>query len=476
MAPLKSSLSKSVGKLIGVFRDRDLSLRGIVQSSRFVNTDTPVTMYLWGAGGGDRASGAEPGNGGSGGFMQVSGAFAQSDTLYVYVGNCGLSPYNGGSSMTPGIFGGAPTDAGGSYSGAGGGACYVTLNGEKTNGSGSGTVIAVAGGGGGNGYNGGGGGGYPNGGTGGEYDGATGGGGGTQSAGGTGGNNDHSGSASNGAFLLGGTGGPGSSTVGGGGGGGYYGGGGGGGANSNSGGGGGGGSSYGNPAYVTVDDHATGNSSGGITGPGPLVTTHLAPNWHNRGGGGAYPAPERNPFGSATSSYGGKARAVITTPTWTRTVNYSGVVEQIPMNYSPAGLNFVVAANAQYDGPYDYGMGWGQVGGKGCTITSRASNSSIYYEFTFSGSNSDFSDVEVFTHCGNGVTQLTGSFNGGSSFTFPSTTTDTGTPSGSLAPHLPSGNITSFRITHGGGSGNSHLYIHALKINGVIVDFGRNYI
>lgn len=53
MAPLKSSLSKSVGKLIGVFRDRDLSLRGIVQSSRFVNTDTPVTMYLWGAGGGD---------------------------------------------------------------------------------------------------------------------------------------------------------------------------------------------------------------------------------------------------------------------------------------------------------------------------------------------------------------------------------------------------------------------------------------
>ena len=188
-------------------------------------------------------------------------------------------------------------------------------------------------------------------------DGANGGTGGTQSAGGTGGNNDHGGSASNGALLLGGNGGPGSSTAGGGGGGGYYGGGGGGGANSNSGGGGGGGSSYGNPAYVTIDDHATGNSSGGITGPGPLVTTHLAPNWHSRGGGGAYPAPERNPFGSATSSYGGKARAVITTPTWTRTVNYSGVVEQIPMNYSPAGLNFVVAANAQYDGPYDYGMG-----------------------------------------------------------------------------------------------------------------------
>lgn len=412
-------------------------------------------MYLWGAGGGDRSGGAEPGNGGSGGFIQVSGGFAESDTLYVYVGNCGLSPYNNGSSMTPGIFGGAPSSAGGSYSGAGGGACYVTLNGERTNGSGSADVIAVAGGGGGNSYNGGGGGGYPTGVTGGTYDGANGGGGGTQSSGGTGGNNDHGGSAPNGAFLLGGNGGPGSSTPGGGG---------------------GGGSSYGNPAHVTVDDHATGNSSGGITGPGPLVTTHLAPNWHNRGGGGAYPAPERNPFGSATSSYGGKARAVITTPTWTRTVNYSGVVEQIPMSYSPAGLNFVVAASAQYDGPYDYGMGWGQVGGRGASITSRASNSSIYYQFTFSGPSSDFSDVEVFTHCANGVTSLTGSFNGGSSFSFPSTTSDTGTPSGSLAPHLPSGNITSFRITHGGGSGNSHLYIHALKINGVIVDFGRNYI
>ena len=41
------------------------------------------------------------------------------------------------------------------------------------------------------------------------------------------------------------------------------------------------------------------------------------------------------------------------------------------MNYSPAGLNCVVAANAQYDGPYDYGMGWGQVGGKGCSITTK---------------------------------------------------------------------------------------------------------
>ena len=46
-----------------------------------------LTMYLWGAGGGDRNNASEPGNGGSGGFMQASGAtFAPSDTLYVYVG------------------------------------------------------------------------------------------------------------------------------------------------------------------------------------------------------------------------------------------------------------------------------------------------------------------------------------------------------------------------------------------------------
>ena len=35
MAPFKSSLAKSAGKLFGVFRERDLSLRGATQSSRF---------------------------------------------------------------------------------------------------------------------------------------------------------------------------------------------------------------------------------------------------------------------------------------------------------------------------------------------------------------------------------------------------------------------------------------------------------
>ena len=36
MAPIKSSLAKTVGKLLGVFKDTDLSLRGDVQSTRYV--------------------------------------------------------------------------------------------------------------------------------------------------------------------------------------------------------------------------------------------------------------------------------------------------------------------------------------------------------------------------------------------------------------------------------------------------------
>ena len=34
MAPIKSSLSRSVSKLLGVFKDTDLSLRGNAQSNR----------------------------------------------------------------------------------------------------------------------------------------------------------------------------------------------------------------------------------------------------------------------------------------------------------------------------------------------------------------------------------------------------------------------------------------------------------
>ena len=43
MAPIKSSLARTVGRLFGVQKDTDLSLRGDVQSSRFVNTAIEAT-------------------------------------------------------------------------------------------------------------------------------------------------------------------------------------------------------------------------------------------------------------------------------------------------------------------------------------------------------------------------------------------------------------------------------------------------
>ena len=42
MAPIKSSLARSVGKLLGVYKDTDLSLRGHVQSLR----ETPFVLSL----------------------------------------------------------------------------------------------------------------------------------------------------------------------------------------------------------------------------------------------------------------------------------------------------------------------------------------------------------------------------------------------------------------------------------------------
>ena len=55
MAPLKSSLARTVGKLLGVQKDTDLSLRGDVQSSRVIVTAISAS--------GGNVDGLEPGNG-----------------------------------------------------------------------------------------------------------------------------------------------------------------------------------------------------------------------------------------------------------------------------------------------------------------------------------------------------------------------------------------------------------------------------
>ena len=56
MAPFKSSLAKSAGKLFGVFREADLSLRGATQSSRAI-------IIPFSASGGNIANALAPGNG-----------------------------------------------------------------------------------------------------------------------------------------------------------------------------------------------------------------------------------------------------------------------------------------------------------------------------------------------------------------------------------------------------------------------------
>ena len=48
MAPIKSSLARSVAKLLGVSKDTDLSLRGDVQSSRLIEVSTPGTLAATG--------------------------------------------------------------------------------------------------------------------------------------------------------------------------------------------------------------------------------------------------------------------------------------------------------------------------------------------------------------------------------------------------------------------------------------------
>jgi len=429
-----------------------------------------LTFYMWGAGGGGRTdngvnSPAVTNAAGAGGYVETTtNLISPSDTLYVYVGSPGLSNSPDSGPLTPHVFGGATTTYG-AYSGGGGGAAYVYLNGAQ----GVGTLLAVSGAGGGVSYTGGGEGGGSTGGSGGDYDGAIGGSGGSQSAGGAGGGGDPGGtSGSSGSFLQGGAGGPGPSTPGAGGGGGYYGGGGGGGAGTNSGGGGGGGSSYVNPSYMTTITNTQGARQP-VTNPSPYID----PNWHSRGA--PYPNAAESRTYDGTSYYGGRARIVVSNGTWYRTFNFQGAVESIPANYSPYGLDFTITGSSPADGPYDRAWGWGKSSTSGATLCSTASSSSISYIFNFSGPNSDFTNFEVWTSNNNGLSNFTGAFSGGSPFTFPtSSSISAGNPSGNLAPNIPSGNITSFTITHGGGSGNSHLHIHAMKINGITVDFGRN--
>ena len=98
MAPFKSTLAKSVGKLLGVYREPDLSLRGATQNSRRIipitTYDTLVIMVAGGGAGGGGANGAD-GGGGGGGEVKFGPLTLQSAASYVFrAGDGGPAPGN----------------------------------------------------------------------------------------------------------------------------------------------------------------------------------------------------------------------------------------------------------------------------------------------------------------------------------------------------------------------------------------------
>ena len=165
MAPFKSSLARSVGKLLGVPRERDLSLRGYTQTSRFI-VDSPdisasggtkttfngYTIHTFTSGGafsvasgsttveyvivgGGGAGAAQGGGGGAGGYR--TGTADVSAPLTVTVGpgasadpSRSVTPPNGGPSSV--------NFAGGTITSAGGGGGGARFSAAATGGSGGG--------------------------------------------------------------------------------------------------------------------------------------------------------------------------------------------------------------------------------------------------------------------------------------------------------------------------------------------------
>jgi len=110
MAPFKSSLAKSAGKLFGVFREQDLSLRGSVQSTRAASLP-PLT-----ATGGTKST---PGNGY---VYHVFTSPADTPAPYTFEVTAGTGDLN---VLVVGGGGGGGGKYGGSAGGAGGGAGAV---------------------------------------------------------------------------------------------------------------------------------------------------------------------------------------------------------------------------------------------------------------------------------------------------------------------------------------------------------------
>ena len=93
MSPIKSSLAKTVGKLLGVQKDTDLSLRGDLQSSRRPPDPPPPPVILFAMfGGGGSGAGWVGGGGGGGGYVEESIPIETGVTYTVSIGAAGNTP------------------------------------------------------------------------------------------------------------------------------------------------------------------------------------------------------------------------------------------------------------------------------------------------------------------------------------------------------------------------------------------------
>ena len=132
MAPIKSSLARTVGKLLGISKNTDLSLRGNVQSNRYIETafvatgGTKITsgsnvyhvflssqnfqvdsgtnnIELLVVGGGGATGGTYTGGGGGGGVAHGPSVSISAGTYAVTVGDGGTqTPDNQGNASSPG--------------------------------------------------------------------------------------------------------------------------------------------------------------------------------------------------------------------------------------------------------------------------------------------------------------------------------------------------------------------------------------
>jgi len=129
MAPFKSSLARSVGKLLGVYKETDLSLRGATQNTRLVPpTFKTFTIYMMG-GGATTKGGVQRGGYSESEIIIPNAALGSYNRLEVIVGQGGPNSPSPDSGTSVFGGGGAGNNSSGNTNGSpGGGGSFVFLS------------------------------------------------------------------------------------------------------------------------------------------------------------------------------------------------------------------------------------------------------------------------------------------------------------------------------------------------------------